>query len=80
MSGHKMLVAVPRLPSPDEWGWLPTSNGSWEVKWTELPEASHACRELLRCGCKKGCRKQCKCVKSMLAYTGLCSCAGLCNR
>ena len=57
----QMLIAVPNLPSPSEWGWVETSNGGWEVKWTTLPEA---CRELIRCGCKKGCRSRCKCVKA----------------
>ena len=82
-SGHvwaQMFVAVPKLPSPSEWGWLQTTNGGWEVKWTALPEASQACRELLRCGCKKGCRKQCKCVKAVLQCTALCLCGGQCDR
>lgn len=40
-AGHvwaQMFIAVPKLPSPGEWGWLQTSNGGWEVKWTALPE------------------------------------------
>ncbi|KAF3851983.1 hypothetical protein F7725_005338, partial [Dissostichus mawsoni] len=32
-----------------------------------------ACRELLRCGCKKGCSRQCKCVKAAIQYTALCT-------
>ena len=82
-SGHvwaQMFVAVPRLPSPSKLGWLQTTNGGWEVKWTALPEASQACCELLRCGCKKGCRKQCKCVKAVLQCTALCLCGGQCDR
>lgn len=47
----QMFVAVPKLPSPSEWGWLQTTNGDWEVKWTALPEPPQACHELLRCGC-----------------------------
>ena len=60
-SGHiwaQMFVPAPTLPSPSEWGWTQTSGGGWEVKWTSLSEASQACRELLRCGCKKGCRNE----------------------
>jgi len=82
-AGHvwaQMFVAVPKLPSPGEWGWLQTTEGSWEVKWTTLPEASHACRELLRCGSQKGYRQQCKFVKAALQCTGLCLCRGLCDR
>ena len=82
-AGHvwaQMFVAVPNLPSPSEWGWVQTANGGWEVKWTALPEASHACRELLRCGCKSGCRNKCKCVKAVLQCTALCKCGGLCDR
>jgi len=76
----QMFVAVPNLPSPSEWGWVQTANGGLEVKWTALPEASHACRELLRCGCKSGCRNKCKCVKAVLQCTTLCKCGGLCDR
>lgn len=82
-AGHvwaQMFVPVPSLPCPSEWGWLQTAEGGWEVKWTSLPEASLACRELLRCGCKKSCKGQCKCVKAALMCTGLCQCEGLCDR
>ena len=79
-AGHvwaQMFVAVPKLPSPSEWGWLQTIEGGWEVKWTTLPEAFQACREFLRCLCKTS---QCKCVKASLQCTGLCFCRGLCDR
>ena len=69
-AGHiwaQMLVAVPKLPYPSEWGWEQNTNGGWEVQWTELPQASQACYELIRCSCKKGCRSRCKCVKAALA-------------
>ena len=82
-AGHvwaQMFVAVPKLPSPSEWGWLQTIEGGWEVKWTTLAEAFQACREFLRCLCKKGCTGQCKCVKASLQCTGLCFCRGLCDR
>lgn len=42
-SGHvwaQMFVAVPKLPSPSEWGWLQTTNGGWEVKWTGFSSLS----------------------------------------
>ena len=83
LAGHvwaQMFELDPKLASPGEWGWQQTIDGSWEVKWTTLAEASNACRELLRCGCKKNCRGQCKCVKAALQCTGLCLCGGLCDR
>ena len=53
------LVPVPVLPSPALWEWL-TSHMGWKPFWTELTEASTACYERAHCGCKKGCRRQCK--------------------
>ena len=81
-AGHvwgQMLVTDPDLPSPGDWGWKKNETGGWDVQWTLLPEATHACRELLRCGCKKGCRKQCKCRKAALRCTALCLCDGQCT-
>ena len=79
-SGHKCLQQFPVcVPSPGEWGWLQTNDGGWEINWSSLPEASQAYRELLRCGCKKGCRNRCKCVQSFLQCTALCQCGGQCD-
>jgi hypothetical protein len=75
----QMMVCTPELPSPSEWGWVHSDNG-WGIYWTTLPEATEACRQLLRCGCKKGCRGQCKCVKAALQCTALCHCGGECTR
>ena len=80
-AGHcwgQMMVAAPELPSPGDWGWKRKETGGWEVHWTTLPEATQACRELLRCGCKKGCSGKCKCFKAELNCTALCHCGGLC--
>ena len=76
----QMLVCAPKLPSPNEWGWHQSNTGSWEPMWTTLPEATDACRELLRCGCKKGCVGHCKCLKAALKCTALCGCGGLCHQ
>ena len=73
----QMMIAAPELPSPSEWGWRRKAEGGWEVCWTS-PEATQACRELVCCGCKKGCRGRCKCQKAAL-YTALCLCGGLCT-
>ena len=67
------LVPVPVLPSPALWGWL-TSDSGWKPFWTELPEASTACYEHVHCGCKKGCRRQCKWRSLNLQSTELCKC------
>ena len=73
--GHcwgKMLQVSIHLPSPGDWGW--TDSANWKPLWTTLPEASISSRELLRCGCKKGCRGQCKCKKAALKCTAMCQC------
>ena len=75
----QMMVPAADLPSPSEWGWVKTDTG-WDICWTILPEATNASRQLLRCGCKKGCRGQCKCRKAILQCTALCHCSGLCAR
>lgn len=75
--GHcwgKMLQVTLNLPSPGDWGWVDPS--SWKPLWTTLPEANASSRELLCCGCKKGCRSQCKCKKAALKCTALCQCGG----
>ena len=75
----QMMVAAAEIPSPSEWGWIRSDTG-WDVCWTTLPEATKACRQLLRGGCKKGCRGQCKCRKAALQCTALCHCGGQCAR
>lgn len=80
-AGHcwsQSLVPMVDLPQPEGWGWTGTAGGTWEVLWSKLPEASKVCRELLRCGCTKGCRTNCKCKKAALPCTALCKCAGSC--
>ena len=74
---NKALTPNPELPSPADWGWRKDTSG-WQPLWTTLPEASESCYELIRCGCKKGCTRKCKCVKAALKCTALCSCCGEC--
>lgn len=81
-AGHcwsQMDIAVPELPSPQDWGWTKQEVG-WATFWTDIPEATKVCRELLRCGCKKGCTGRCKCVKAELPCTALCACDGRCSQ
>ena len=72
-AGHvwgQMMVPSPFLPSPGDWGWQRNeAAGKWDIFWTSLAEATSSCRELLRCGCKKGCKGQCKCHKAALQCT-----------
>ena len=63
-AGHcwsQAMIGNPEIPCPSDWGWSKKAEGGWEVCWTILPEASQVCRKLIHCGCKKGCRGQCKC-------------------
>lgn len=79
--GHvwgQVLLPNPTLPSPTDWGWV-KSNGLFEPYWTTLPTASDSCRELISCGCKMGCVKNCRCKKASLTCTALCACGGACT-
>ena len=69
----QMMVAAAELPSPSEWGWMKSAT-CWDFCWTTLREATKACWQLLRCGCKKGCRGLCKCRKIALQCTALRHC------
>ena len=71
--------ASPVLPSEADWGWKRGPNGAWEPEWTTLPDASKACRELLKCGCRVKCSGRCKCASNDLKCTQLCKCGGSCN-
>ena len=74
------LEKQPELPSPCDWGWRKDDSGLYEPHWTNLPDASKACKELISCKCKKGCKKGCKCKKADLQCTQLCFCEGDCER
>ena len=53
---------------------LKTGDGliHWKPLWITLPEASVSSRELLCCGCKKGCTAgRCKCKKAALNCTAV---------
>lgn len=71
--GQATAVAQ-KLPPPDDWGWV--NPPTWKPLWTTLPEASISSRELISCGCKKGCAGRCKCKKAALKCTALCQCSG----
>ncbi len=55
-AGHcwgQMMIAAPELPSPSDWGWKKNDNNGWEVFWTTLPEATHACRKFCAVAARK---------------------------
>ena len=76
------LIPNPVYPDPKDWGWHRDDlQDNWRPFWSSLPDASKACKELIRCGCNpnKGCRGLCKCCRSNLACTDLCACQGGCT-
>ena len=40
---------------PEKWGWILNEDG-FSPRWMTIPEATEACRELIKCGCKKRCQ------------------------
>ena len=72
------LIPSPTMPNPQDWGWT-LDGGLWRPHWTSLPDVMGSCQELVRCGCKKGCRWQCSCVKASLCCTALCKCPDECD-
>jgi hypothetical protein len=65
------MCAEQTLPSPSKWGWTDEVDSKWKPLWTTLPEIAR-CPELLKCGCKKGYGKRCKCAKAKTKCTALC--------
>ena len=64
----------PDIPCPERWGWRKEAD-QWKINWTDLPPVASSCQELTKCGCKKGCCGRCKCYRSGLVCTRLCSCS-----
>ena len=56
-----------QIPELDfqKWGWQLTNN-KYDPRWVTLPEASTACQELIKCGCKKQCKGRCNVKKQIL--------------
>lgn len=75
---NALLKQRPHL-DPVVWGWKKSGKGFVPL-WSDLPDASEACRELIKCGCKKKCRGRCKCRKNELSCTELCACSGQCAK
>ena len=65
------LVSEQYIPNVEDWGWI-KGNELISPMWTVLTEASKACYEIIKCGCKKGCSGNCKCKKYTLNCSELC--------
>ena len=76
---RQSLVQNPTGVSPELWGWEASAAGFWRPVWSQLQIASDFCQELLKCGCKTGCLRNCKCQKHGLRCTALCACQGDCH-
>lgn len=76
---HQCLNKQHDSRDPCLWGWKRLNENEMQPFWTTLPEASSVCRELIKCGCKKGCTGNCKCRKAALECTELCQCSGQCT-
>eukprot|EP00745_Piridium_sociabile_P012394 TRINITY_DN190_c0_g1_i6.p1 TRINITY_DN190_c0_g1~~TRINITY_DN190_c0_g1_i6.p1 ORF type:complete len:743 (+),score=169.21 TRINITY_DN190_c0_g1_i6:247-2475(+) len=63
-------------PTPEGFGWtLESATKTWRPVWSNLPVASQACSELVKCGCKSAtCGGRCSCKKAQWKCTELCSC------
>ena len=73
-----LLTQLVHFPSPSALRWEKDGT-SWKPKWTTLPQVKATCYELIHCGCKKGHKGLCKCLKANLDCTSLCNCGGNCN-
>ena len=75
-AGHIWAQCITRdsqVQSPSSWGWWKDGD-RWKITWTTLQPISECCRELTKCGCKSDCRGRCKCMKTGMDCTALCSC------
>ena len=55
------------------WGWKQEEESIVPL-WMTQPEVSKACKELVKCSCKKACGNRCKCKRADLSCMELCFC------
>lgn len=66
------------VPSLTNWGWIQTSEESYQPVWTTIPKVSKHSVELTSCICHKQCKSErCKYVKMGIRCTKLCVCKGI---
>jgi hypothetical protein len=65
----------PVLPSPATMGWK-MEDGKLSPKLVSLAPIPESCKDIVSCGCKRGCKSQsCTCKKGKLTCSGACECA-----
>jgi hypothetical protein len=75
----QMLKKCPILPEASDWGWK-LVNEKWRPHWTNMPMIQNICTELIKCGCKTGCKtKLCKCRRNNIPCILRCACKGTCG-
>ena len=65
----------PELPAIEENGWR-LENGRYVPVWCLILPAPQAVLELIKCGCRAGCKNRCSCSNNQLPCTPLCKCYG----
>ena len=75
MIWRKAGESHPRLPSPVDCGWeFDTTRHHYAPVRCLNPPAPAAVMNLVKCGCKRGCKRTCSCRKNNLPCTEVCSC------
>ena len=65
----------PRLPSPVDCGWeFDTTRHHYDPVRCLNPAAPAAVMNLVKCGCKRGCKRTCSCRNNNLPCTEVCGC------
>ena len=75
MRDKSYLTNCPELPPIEENGWNSECGAYVPVRCLALP-APKAVLELIKCGCKAGCKGRCSCSNNNLPCTPLCKCYG----
>ena len=69
-------IPIQRLPRPEDMGWKIEENCLVPILMS-LDPIPQACIEMIHCQCTTGCSTlRCKCCKSKLVCTSLCTCVG----
>ena len=58
----------------DEFGWNIDESGFYNPVRCKIPPAPESITNLIKCGCKTGCSKNCSCRKHRIACSELCDC------
>ena len=76
MIWRKAGESHPRLPSPVDCGWEfdTTTHHYAPVRCLNPPAPAAAVMNLVKCGCKRGCKRTCSCRNNNLPCTEVCGC------